>query len=516
MFKLCHLISRKNIYLPYRVTVQTGEFFCTYYRGAHTDSRTLNAELGKESLKTLQDIPGPTRYPLLGTALDLLKGGGPTKYPDIFKKNFERFGPIYREVIPGIPGRIMVNVAHPNAIEEVYRSEGLYPERPGFDLFEVYFREKKIRPFGIQLQGEEWFHSRQILAPKMMIPKAVEESLSHFNDVANDSMKRMKALLPADGHFPNIEDEVFRYSMESVAYYAIGLRIGLFSENPDARVFTFMRAGQEFFQHLAALLLSFPAYRYVTTPTWKGFCSSLDTIRSIGQIYVDKQLAELESDSVNKERGASLLEYLLDKDLKPDEIATACIFQLLGGVDTTGYSIVWVMYHLAKNPDVQEQLYEELHTVLKDNEPTPQALKNLPFLKACVKESQRLCPLATLIPRTLKKDVELLGYHIPKNTWINVHNFGMGCSEEFFKDPEKYVPQRWLRKTEDKIHPYAFLPFGHGPRQCIGRRVAELEMYIYLIKLVLSFKMEHHGDTGMMFKVGIYPDKRMNFRLEER
>ena len=92
----------------------------------------------------------------------------------------------------------------------------------------------------------------------------------------------------------------------------------------------------------------------------------------------------------------------------------------------------------------------------------------------------------------------------------------MACSEQFFKEPEKYIPQRWLRETGDKINPYSFLPFGHGPRQCIGRRVAELEMYIYIIKLLQTFKLEHHGETGMIFKVGIYPEKRMNFQIEER
>ena len=520
MLKVCQLASRQNPTVHIRVGLATNHLFSLPRQDNHVtiSTRFMSTEVVQESLKRFKDIPGPTRYPLLGTALDLVKGGGATKLQDIHKKNFKQFGPIYREVIPGIPGRVMVNVAHPEAVETVYRSEGLYPERPGFDLFDVYFKEKKVRPFGIQLQGEDWFHSRNILAPKMMMPKAVEESMGHFSEVANDAMKRMKSIRPPDGQFANIEDEVFRYSMESVAFYAIGKRIGLFANNPDKTVFEFMKAGQDFFQYMAALLLSFPAYRYVSTPTWKGFRSSLDKIRHFGQVYVDQMMEELKNSPSTREKyGASLLEYLLEKgDMEPDEISTACIFQLLGGVDTTGYSIVWVMYHLAKNTEAQEKLHEELSTVLKSDEPTPQALQKMPFLKACVKESQRLRPLATLIPRCLKKDVDLLGYHIPKNTWINVHNYGMGCSEEFFKEPEKYIPERWLRQTRDAIHPYAFLPFGHGPRQCVGRRVAELEMYIFLIKLVQSFKMEHPGETGMIFKVGIYPEKRMKFRVEER
>ena len=344
------------MHFPSRIAVRTTNslYAHAFNRSVRTSSKTLNVGISNTSPKLLQEIPGPTRYPVLGTAVDLLKSGGPTKYVDNYKKNFKLYGPIYREFVPGIPGRIMVNVAHPEAVEKVYRSEGPHPERVGFDLFEVYFREKKIRPFGIQLQGEEWFNSRQKLAPKMMMPKAVEQSMEDFNDVANDAMKRMKALRPANGHFPNIEDEVFRYSMESVALYAIGVRIGLFSDNADEKIFKFMNAGKMFFDQLANLLFSFPAYRYISTPTWKKFRSSLDTIRSIGRTFVDSRLAELKNSP--GEKGPSLLDYLLDKNLDPDEISIACIFQLLGGVDTTGYSIVWVMYHLAKNPEAQEQL----------------------------------------------------------------------------------------------------------------------------------------------------------------
>ena len=159
---------------------------------------------------------------------------------------------------------------------------------------------------------------------------------------------------------------------------------------------------------------------------------------------------------------------------------------------------------------------------------TPTALSNLHYLKACVKESQRLKPLAPQNGRALPIDVVIKGYRIPAGTQLLVEHEYVATSPEYFEDPLQFRPDRWLRSEMKQqqqqrrsgggsIDPFMVLPFGYGPRMCVGRRFAEQELWIGLIKIIHSFKVSYDGDELPLKAIGL--DKHpilMDFLLEER
>lgn len=146
------------------------------------------------------------------------------------------------------------------------------------------------------------------------------------------------------------------------------------------------------------------------------------------------------------------------------------------------------MYQLAKNPEKQSILRQEILSKLptKDSVLDSESMKNMPYLRACFKESQRIEPVLIGTLRKLANDVVLGGYKVPKDYYVAMALSIMSNSEKNYERSAEFIPERYLKsepfpelKTKQ---PFAFLPFGFGPRICIGKRLAELEMEILISK----------------------------------
>lgn len=107
----------------------------------------------------------------------------------------------------------------------------------------------------------------------------------------------------------------------------------------------------------------------------------------------------------------------------------------------------------------------------KDSSLTPENMKNMPYLRACLKESLRLYPIVVGTVRRINKDVVLSGYHVPVNSTVSLISMFELRNPAQFENPDSFMPERWLRATKEeaekcpistKAHPYAFLPFGFG------------------------------------------------------
>lgn len=170
------------------------------------------------------------------------------------------------------------------------------------------------------------------------------------------------------------------------------------------------------------------------------------------------------------------------------------------------------------NPKKQEKLREELKRVLPnpDTEITKEKLNDMHYLKSTIKETMRLAPIAIGNLRQTTKELVLGGYQIPKDVSLfrkhyvyysvllyqHFNNislqtdiiFGhmMLCRrEEHFPEPEEFIPERWLRDEISKysnqgLNPWVYMPFGFGPRSCVGKRLANLELEVVLAKVSLK------------------------------
>ena len=140
---------------------------------------------------------------------------------------------------------------------------------------------------------------------------------------------------------------------------------------------------------------------------------------------------------------------------------------VIAGIDTTGASAAFLLYHLATNPDKQENLYQEIcDTIGPSGHLTESDLAKMRYMKAVQMESQRIQPSVWGTSRMFDKDLIINGYKIPAGTTVVRVGAFSSMDPENFREPEKFLPERWLRNHPDRhtADSFANLPFGHGAR----------------------------------------------------
>jgi cytochrome P450 family 12 len=147
---------------------------------------------------------------------------------------------------------------------------------------------------------------------------------------------------------------------------------------------------------------------------------------------------------------------------------------LLAGVDTTATASTNILYCLAKNPEKQQKLHEEIKNILpeKNSKLTAENMKNLPYLRAVIKESMRVLPVVAGTARKTQNEVVLAGHKIPANTHVVMASYVELTNPNQYPEPEIFLPERWIRAAEGSCphakaaNPFSYLPFGFGARMC--------------------------------------------------
>ncbi|XP_037517674.1 cytochrome P450 4V2 isoform X2 [Rhipicephalus sanguineus] len=166
---------------------------------------------------------------------------------------------------------------------------------------------------------------------------------------------------------------------------------------------------------------------------------------------------------------------------------------LFAGTDTTTSAVGWAFYMLGLHPKVLAKVHEELDDIFcGDNERdiTGEDLKRLKYLDICFKESLRLFPSVPIIGRVLDEEMEVDGYKIPKGVTCFVNIYSLHRNPEYFKDPELFIPERFLTPEVRNRHPFSYIPFSGGPKNCLGQRFALMEAKTIMAKLLRKYTLE--------------------------
>ncbi|VDM54593.1 unnamed protein product [Angiostrongylus costaricensis] len=159
------------------------------------------------------------------------------------------------------------------------------------------------------------------------------------------------------------------------------------------------------------------------------------------------------------------------------------------GHDTTSASINWFLHLMGANPDIQEKVQREVDEVLgeTDRAPTYEDLGALKYLEACIKETLRLYPSVPLIARQVVEDVKIKNHLLPAGTGIVVIPSMVHRDPTYWDDPEVFRPERFI--SGELKHPYAYIPFSAGSRNCIGQRFALMEEKCILALIMRNLRV---------------------------
>ena len=159
------------------------------------------------------------------------------------------------------------------------------------------------------------------------------------------------------------------------------------------------------------------------------------------------------------------------------------------GHETSSITLALLFKSLAENPSVEGKLHAELDEVLNGRTPTTADLPNLPYLAQVTNETLRRYPAAYLTTRESIEADEVLGYQIPAKSMMILNIYGLQHHPNYWEDPMAFKPERFAADNTDSINKFAFLPFGEGPRKCIGEPLARQEICLIAAAIAQKYRM---------------------------
>lgn len=441
-------------------------------------------------------IPGPKPLPFIGTFLGYRKGVFEFD-TECFKKYGKTWG-IYDGRQP------MLCVMDPAIVKTILVKECF-----------TYFTNR--RNFGANgrldsaitiAQDEQWKRIRTVISPTFTSGKLKEmfPIISHYGDILmKNARKKVESNEPV-----NMKDIFGAFSVDVISSTSFSVNIDS-QNNPNdplvAHIKKLLKVG--FFSPFILLIVAFPflipIVRFLDISFFPkdiiefflNLTSSIKEKRKKNnhtdrvdfmQLMVDSQIADdiPEEDHTNH----------VYKALTDSEIMAQAVVFILAGYETTSTSLNLLSYELATHPEIQKRLQEEIDKALPDKAPpTYEALMQMEYLDMVINESLRLYPPGGRLERMCKKTIEINGITIPGGTVVMIPAYVIHRDPEYWPEPEIFNPERFNKENKETQEPYTFLPFGAGPRNCIGMRFALLIMKVAVTVLLQTFSFQTCEET---------------------
>lgn len=199
----------------------------------------------------------------------------------------------------------------------------------------------------------------------------------------------------------------------------------------------------------------------------------------------------------SKEEHHDLLDMLLStryedsgEGMTDKQLVDECLILFVAGHETSANALAWTWYLLCKHPEVVQKIRDEIHTQTLEQPLGFDTLAGLTYLNWVIQEAMRLYPPAWILERIPIEEDEFEGLPLPKDRIIGMYVYGVHHSEAYWPEPEKFDPLRFSKEASKKRPAFAYIPFGSGPRLCIGSNFAMIEMQMTLARMIMNFDFE--------------------------
>ncbi|KAL4221839.1 hypothetical protein ACF0H5_020093 [Mactra antiquata] len=456
--------------------------------------------------------PGPALLPIIGNIHVLATADILGKLDQLRNKYGDIFG-IY------IGGKLTIFLNGHDAIHEAFLKKGsTFKQRPLSKLYEnkgIIFTNdslwKEQRSF-----SQKTFNTICFSDKSRKITEIIDEEIK---DIAN----RMESY---DGCF-DIEDNLNLSVSNVVMRVVFNHRCNL--DDPGLKQFldTLRGTANDFFIR-DAVYKCLPFLSYLPAHWLKDRRGVL--LKNFIKDYIQKGLNH---DKDMNEVGLSFVSFYskqIEMNRKNDAESTLSeenmvmsAYQLLSaGSDTTSGTIRWIILYLIRNPDIQHRMYEEIKTVVGEDDVSIEHRVNLLYVQAVVLEGLRIASVAPFgIPHSVPEDVLFRGYLFPKHCSVISVISSVLSDPLVWPEPEKFVPSRFLNdEATQLIVPKEFIPFSLGPRSCVGETLARMEVFLYVANLVKSFILLPEVDGKLPPTTGIlgltYHPENFKMRVKRR
>ncbi|XP_060912815.1 cytochrome P450 3A40-like [Labrus mixtus] len=463
-------------------------------------------------------IPGPKPLPFIGTFLEYRKG-----IHNFDTDCYKKYGKVWgcydgRQPLLAIMDAAMIKTV---LVKECY---SVFTNRRDFGL------NGPLRDAVSVVEDEEWRRIRSVLSPSFTSGR-LKEMYKIMTHHSSNLLKSLHKKVEAD-EVIEVKEVFGPYSMDVVTSTAFSVDIDSINRPSDPFVANIKKMVKfNFLNPLLVLLVLFPFLGPIfekmnmslfPASVLEFFYTFLKTIKldrnknehknrvDFMQLMVDAQVSENKEDTGSEKKG------LTDNEI----LAQAMIF-IFAGYETSSSSLGFLSYNLATNPQIQKRLQEEIDdTFPNKGKPTYEALMQMEYLDMVLNESMRLYPIANRLERMAKASVEVNGMTIPKGTTVMIPVYTLHRDPTLWPEPDTFNPERFSKENKDNIDPYTFLPFGAGPRNCIGMRFALVMMKLAMVEILQDFSFVTCKETDVPLELGVdgftTPKNPIKLKLEPR
>ncbi|XP_051166262.1 cytochrome P450 9e2-like [Leptopilina boulardi] len=376
-----------------------------------------------------------------------------------------------------------------------------------FDHFTDHqsFVDEKTDPvFGknlISLKGERWREIRNTLSPSFtavkmkfmfdLVSMCAKSFIEYFNNH------------PEEAECFEGKDIFTKYTNDVIASVAFGISVNslenknneFYTKGKDATSFNFFRIIKMFLFIFFPKLMKLMRQKVLPNKTDNFFRTVIkDTLRIREEKKIIRpDMIHLLMEARDKENGI---------DLSIDDIIAQAFLFFFAGFETSSTFMCFLAHELAVNEQIQEKLRNEIDNLTADNEISYDIVNKMTYLDMVISETLRKYPPAAATDRICVKSFSLPQatpdtnkYTIEPNSQIFIPIYALQNDPKYFPEPEKFDPERFSDENKDKINPYTYLPFGLGPRKCIGNRFALMEIKILFVYILKNFVLEKTEKT---------------------
>lgn len=429
--------------------------------------------------------------------------------------------------------RPVLNIADPEILRDILVKDfQFFPNRRSFAT-----GNNIVSKILTNLQGEDWKRVRTVLTPTFTTGK-IKRTLGIFIDSAKTLMDNFKKA--AKENKPVDMKPLFgAFSMDVIASAAFATKIDSHNDPQNQFVANARRIFINPFPWRSILFFTMPKvlklFKISVFP--KGVIEFFEeaTLKIVEerkrsgarrndflQLMIDAVKDELEKDDESVEKDAAIemghdenndKEFKFtssSKHLTNDELVAQCVIFFVAGYDTVASTLGFTCYELALNPEIQDKLIKEIdETISEKGGLTHEAIAEMKYLHKVISETLRKYPPAIRFDRIVEEDYHLKKHNItlPKGMLVGIPVYALHHDPEYYPDPEKYDPERFSPEQKATRDPYVYLPFGAGPRNCVGMRFALTEAKVCLAYILSQSRFRTCDETDVPLKY------HMNFAL---
>ncbi|CAG9857619.1 unnamed protein product [Phyllotreta striolata] len=438
-------------------------------------------------------VPTPPTYPLLGTFKDFIVGDKSLgqvvqeAYLDYKKQGKRYFGVSFA----GQPQFVPVDLALIKAVYVAdfphFHSHGTYSDAANDPL--------SVHIFNVD--GPKWRDVRSKLSPTFTSGKmkTMHETLLKCSEGLTGALERLDDPI-------EIKEIMARFTTDVIGSCAFGLDINSL-ENPDAE---FRRFGAKIFEKSFRNIANF--FLGIAVPhSILSFCGYSVTRRDVQRFFYGSLASTVAYRETNAVVRKDFLDFLVrlknhedaQERMSMDEIAAQCFMFFVAGFETSATTMNFACFELARHQDVQDKARTEIRRVLEkhDGKLTYDAVMEMTYLDMIIQESLRKYPPLPINIRKCTKTFKVPGesLEIKEGTFVMIPVWGIHYDPEYYPDPEVFDPERFSDENKRSRPAFSHLPFGEGPRICIGMRFGMHQTKIGLITLLNNYRIKLNSKT---------------------